>query len=185
MIGGLRIPAAICSRVRALSAFWRLAFQRPKRRICKSIQGRSTVCRPPSRRCRSRCRTPRRKPPRLRRRAANAKGSDLDLKVAWKGAPQFPARTEEVPIQGARPDRCRLQQHQSGHVRHFGPDVEGTALRRARLGVEGVAFYDVKYILEVDFANDAVVGQGRLYSIYGPEDRRCATRLHPRQFQDL
>ena len=29
-------------------------------------------------------------------------------------------------------------------------------LRRARLGVEGVVYYDVKYILEVDFANDVV-----------------------------
>ena len=36
------------------------------------------------------------------------------------------------------------------------PDVSATQLRRARLGVEGVAWYDVKYILEVDFANDVV-----------------------------
>ena len=36
------------------------------------------------------------------------------------------------------------------------PDVSATQLRRARLGVEGVVYYDVKYILEVDFANDAV-----------------------------
>jgi phosphate-selective porin OprO/OprP len=38
----------------------------------------------------------------------------------------------------------------------FAPDVSATALRRARLGVEGVVFYDFKYILEVDFAGDAV-----------------------------
>ena len=36
------------------------------------------------------------------------------------------------------------------------PDVSATELRRARLGVEGVVYYDVKYILEVDFANDVV-----------------------------
>ena len=36
------------------------------------------------------------------------------------------------------------------------PDVSGTELRRARLGVEGVVYYDWKYILEVDFANDVV-----------------------------
>ena len=36
------------------------------------------------------------------------------------------------------------------------PDMSATELRRARLGVEGVVYYDVKYILEVDFANDVV-----------------------------
>ena len=34
--------------------------------------------------------------------------------------------------------------------------MSATELRRARLGVEGVVYYDVKYILEVDFANDVV-----------------------------
>ena len=37
------------------------------------------------------------------------------------------------------------------------PDVSATELRRARLGVEGILCYDWKYIVEVDFANDAVV----------------------------
>src|SRR4030095_5926029 len=36
------------------------------------------------------------------------------------------------------------------------PDVSATELRRARLGVEGILYYDWKYIIEVDFANDAV-----------------------------
>lgn len=34
------------------------------------------------------------------------------------------------------------------------PDVSATEIRRARLGMEGVVYYDWKYILEVDFAND-------------------------------
>ena len=36
------------------------------------------------------------------------------------------------------------------------PDVSATELRRARIGVEGIAFYDVKYVLEVDFGGSAV-----------------------------
>ena len=35
------------------------------------------------------------------------------------------------------------------------PDVSATELRRARLGVEGIAFYDFKYVLEVDFGGAA------------------------------
>ncbi len=38
----------------------------------------------------------------------------------------------------------------------FAPDVSATALRRARIGVEGVVFYDFKYVFEVDFAENAV-----------------------------
>ena len=37
------------------------------------------------------------------------------------------------------------------------PDVSATELRRARLGVEGMLWYDWKYVVEVDFANNAVV----------------------------
>ena len=34
------------------------------------------------------------------------------------------------------------------------PDVSATELRRARLGVEGILWYDWKYVFEIDFAND-------------------------------
>jgi phosphate-selective porin OprO/OprP len=34
------------------------------------------------------------------------------------------------------------------------PDLSATELRRARLGVEGIAWWDFKYVFEVDFAND-------------------------------
>ena len=36
------------------------------------------------------------------------------------------------------------------------PDVNAAELRRARLGVQGVVFYDWKYLFEVDFAGDEV-----------------------------
>jgi phosphate-selective porin OprO/OprP len=35
-------------------------------------------------------------------------------------------------------------------------DISAVELRRARLGVEGVVFYDWKYKFEVDFAADEV-----------------------------
>ena len=36
------------------------------------------------------------------------------------------------------------------------PDVSAVELRRARLGVEGVVWYDVKYKFEADFADNEV-----------------------------
>jgi phosphate-selective porin OprO/OprP len=89
--------------------------------------------------------------------AANAGGNDLDLKVAWKGAPQFSSGDGKkfvFKVRG-RIDADYNAINQDTKVT-YAPDVSGTALRRARIGVEGVLFYDVKYILEVDFGNDAV-----------------------------
>lgn len=90
--------------------------------------------------------------------AANAKGSDLDLKVKWKGAPELSSADEKkfkFKVRG-RVDTDYNGINQDTPVT-FAPDVSATELRRARLGVEGVAFYDVKYILEVDFgSNDSV-----------------------------
>ena len=55
------------------------------------------------------------------------------------------------------------------------PDVSvRRELRRARLGVEGVVCYDVKYILEVDFANDVVAVKDAYLQYQGVEDRRHA-----------
>jgi phosphate-selective porin OprO and OprP len=89
--------------------------------------------------------------------ADSAKGSDIDLKVAWKGAPQFSSadgKKWQFKIRG-RVEAEYENIDQDTAVTTF-PDVSATQLRRARLGVEGVAWYDVKYILEVDFANDVV-----------------------------
>ena len=89
--------------------------------------------------------------------AESAKGSDIDLKVAWKGAPQFSSADGKKFVFKVRGRVEAEYEHvnQDTAVTTY-PDISATELRRARLGVEGVVYYDVKYILEVDFANDAV-----------------------------
>ena len=88
--------------------------------------------------------------------ADTAKGSDLDLKIKWKGAPELSSADGKFKMKvRGRLDTDYNAINQDTSVT-FTPDVSATALRRARLGVEGVMFYDVKYILEVDFAGDAV-----------------------------
>jgi phosphate-selective porin OprO/OprP len=90
--------------------------------------------------------------------AANAtaasSGGDLDLKVKWKGAPELSSADGKFKMKV----RGRLEVdynnvNQDTFVTSF-PDVNATELRRARLGVEGILWYDWKYVFEVDFAND-------------------------------
>ena len=88
--------------------------------------------------------------------ADSAKGSDLDLKVKWKGAPQLSSADGKFSMKV----RGRLETdynhvNQDSGITSF-PDVSATELRRARMGVEGILFYDWKYVIEADFANDAV-----------------------------
>ena len=88
---------------------------------------------------------------------AAAKGSDIDLKVAWKGAPQFSSgdgKKFSFKVRG-RVETDYENINQDTAITTF-PDISATELRRARLGVEGVLYYDVKYVLEVDFAGNAV-----------------------------
>jgi phosphate-selective porin OprO/OprP len=81
--------------------------------------------------------------------------SDLDLKVKRKGVPEFSSadgRKFKFKVRGKLDiDYNKIDQDTPIT---FAPDVSATALRRARIGVEGVMFYDFKYVLEVDFAND-------------------------------
>src|SRR5262245_13089041 len=88
--------------------------------------------------------------------AASAGSSDLDLKVKWKGAPELSSSDGKfkMKIRG-RVEVDYNQANQDTRKTSF-PDVSGTELRRARLGVEGVLWYDWKYLLEFDLANDAV-----------------------------
>jgi phosphate-selective porin OprO/OprP len=88
--------------------------------------------------------------------AASAGKSDLDLKVKWKGAPEVSSADGKFKMKvRGRVEVDYNKANQDTRITSF-PDVAGTELRRARLGIEGVVYYDWKYILEVDFANDAV-----------------------------
>lgn len=88
--------------------------------------------------------------------AANAGGSDLDLKVKWKGAPELSSSDGKFKFKV----RGRIQTDFNHIDQDFDitgrPDVDAVELRRARLGVEGVVWYDVKYKFEVDFADNEV-----------------------------
>ena len=83
-------------------------------------------------------------------------GDDLDLKVKWKGAPEFSSSDGKFKMK----IRGRLMTDYDG-IDQDEPitdegDVSGVELRRARLGIEGVVYYDWKYKFEVEFAGDEV-----------------------------
>jgi phosphate-selective porin OprO/OprP len=88
--------------------------------------------------------------------ASSGGGSDIDLKVKWKGAPEFSSADGKFKMKV----RGRLQTDYNAIDQDFPitgrPDVSAAEIRRARLGVEGVVFYNVAYKFEVDFANDGV-----------------------------
>jgi phosphate-selective porin OprO/OprP len=88
--------------------------------------------------------------------AAEGGKSDLDLKVKWKGAPEFSSGDGEFKMK----IRGRIMADYNGidqDERITGEgDISAVELRRARLGVEGVVFHDWKYKFEVDFAADEV-----------------------------
>jgi phosphate-selective porin OprO and OprP len=82
--------------------------------------------------------------------------SDIDLKVKWKGAPEFSSTDGKFKMKV----RGRLQAEYNAIDQDFPitgrPDVSAAEIRRARLGVEGVVFHTVEYKFEVDFANNSV-----------------------------
>ena len=83
-------------------------------------------------------------------------GDDLDLKVKWKGAPEFSSKDGKFSFKV----RGRLHVDYNG-IDQDEPitgegDISAVEIRRARLGVEGVLFYDWKYKFEVDFAGSEV-----------------------------
>ena len=89
--------------------------------------------------------------------AAAAKGSNgenLDLKVKWKGAPQLSSADGKFKFKV----RGRLMVDYNGINQDKSitgePDINGVELRRGRIGVEGVVYYDWKYKFEVDFAGN-------------------------------
>lgn len=86
--------------------------------------------------------------------AQKSKSDELDLKIRWRGAPEFSSGDGKFKMKV----RGRLMVdynaiNQDQQITGF-PDVSAAEMRRARIGVEGVVFYDVAYKLEVDFAGD-------------------------------
>ncbi|MGH6734521.1 MAG: OprO/OprP family phosphate-selective porin [Methyloceanibacter sp.] len=85
-------------------------------------------------------------------------GSGLDLKVKWKGAPELASTDGKFKFKV----RGRLQTDYNGidqdeSITGEG-DISAVEIRRARIGVEGVVFYDWKYKFEIDFAGgDAAI----------------------------
>lgn len=82
-------------------------------------------------------------------------GEPLDLKVKWKGAPELSSTDGKFKFKV----RGRIMTDFNGidqdEAITGAKDINAVELRRARLGVEGVVFYDWKYKFEVDFAGDA------------------------------
>ncbi|MGH9808855.1 MAG: OprO/OprP family phosphate-selective porin, partial [Terriglobia bacterium] len=86
--------------------------------------------------------------------AAGSKTDDVDLQVKWKGAPELSSKDGKFKLKvRGRVEAEYENVNQDTPITTF-PDVSATEIRRARLGMEGIVFYDWKYILEVDFAND-------------------------------
>jgi phosphate-selective porin OprO and OprP len=105
-------------------------------------------------------------------RAGGADGSDL--KVKWKGAPELSSGDGKFKFKV----RGRINVDYNGIDQDQAitgdPDVSAVELRRARLGVEGVMFYDWKYKLEVDFAGDEVTLKDAYFEYTGlPVDVRA------------
>ena len=122
--------------------------------------------------------------------ADSAKGSDLDLKVKWKGAPQLSSADGKVLLQSPRASRDGLQPRQPGH----GSPPSRMSRRRNCVGLVSASkaslFFDWKYVLEVDFANESVRREGCLSAISGFQDRddplifRVGNFKTPNTFED-
>lgn len=86
--------------------------------------------------------------------ASSGGGSNLDLKVKWKGAPEFSSSDGKF--------KMKLRGRALTDVEHIDQDtpitgfddINGAEIRRARIGIEGVVMYDWKYLVEADFAGD-------------------------------
>ena len=104
--------------------------------------------------------------------ADSAKGSDLDLKVKWKGAPEFSSGDGKFKMKV----RGRLEVDYN----NIDQDTRSPASRTSAPPTSGVpvsaskAFSSttVKYVLEVDFANNAVAVKDAYLAISGLQDWR-------------
>jgi phosphate-selective porin OprO/OprP len=98
--------------------------------------------------------------------AAKGGGSDLDLKVKWKGAPQLSSGDGKFKFKVR--GRLMMDYNSINQDRRItgDPDIAGFEARRARLGVEGTVYYDWKYKFEVDFAGGNEVEVKDAYIAY-------------------
>jgi len=88
--------------------------------------------------------------------SAHSGGNDLDLKVKWKGAPQLSSGDGKFKFKVRGRIMADYDSIDQDETVTGKDDISGVELRRARIGVEGVIFYDWKYKAEVDFAGDEV-----------------------------
>ncbi len=102
--------------------------------------------------------------------SADAGGSDLDMKVKWKGAPQISSGDGKFKFKVR--GRINLDYGAIDQDRAITgeDDINAVELRRGRIGVEGHLFYDWKYKFEVDFAGDeaAIKDAYLAYANWGP-----------------
>jgi phosphate-selective porin OprO/OprP len=82
-------------------------------------------------------------------------GDNLDLKVKWKGAPQLSSSDGKFKFKVRGRIMTDYDNIDQDTAVTGADDVSGVELRRARIGVEGVLFYDWKYKAEVDFAGNS------------------------------
>ena len=105
--------------------------------------------------------------------SADAGGSDLDLKVKWKGAPELSSGDGKFKFKVR--GRINLDYGSIDQDRQVTgeDDINAIELRRARIGVEGVVYYDWKYKFEVDFAgNESEIKDAYIaYANWGPWEK--------------
>ncbi len=97
-------------------------------------------------------------------------GDDLDLKVKWKGAPQLSSRDGKFKFKVRGRINLDYSSIDQDKAITGVDDVNAVELRRGRIGVEGVVYYDWKYKFEVDFAGDetAIKDAYIAYANWGP-----------------
>ena len=81
-------------------------------------------------------------------------GEPLDLKVKWKGAPELSSGDGKFKFKVRGRLMGDYESIDQDEAITGEPNVNAAELRRARIGVEGVVFYDWKYKFEMDFAGD-------------------------------
>ncbi|MGA9443958.1 MAG: porin [Methyloceanibacter sp.] len=86
--------------------------------------------------------------------SADAGGSDLDLKVKWKGAPELSSGDGKFKFKVRGRINLDYGAIDQDRAKTGENDVNAVELRRGRIGIEGHLYYDWKYKAEVDFGGD-------------------------------